>query len=153
MTETQPSSTVPTAAPTQAAPEAKAAPKVKQTRTPKQLAQLQAAREKRKAKKQQGGGSIARSDSGEEFIKRIERAEPEAREKKSTGKRKREARGISFDSPTSYAMGALALAGLGIAAYQAKKKGGGSMFGQAASSQQQQPQPQNLNTANLFGGY
>ena len=136
------------------------APKVKQTRTPKQLEQLAAAREKRRQKRQNNAGSITRSGSADEFIRRIERAEPEAREKKpsSSGhgtKRKREARGISFKSPGSYALGAVALGALGLVAYGAKKKGTGSFFGPNTKTNQPPTgppqQPSNLNTSNLFG--
>ena len=134
------------------------APKVKQTRTPKQLEQLAAAREKRRQKRQNNAGSITRSGSADEFIRRIERAEPEAREKKPSShgtKRKREARGISFKSPGSYAIGAVALGALGLVAYGAKKKGTGSFFGPNTKTNQPPtgpPQPpSNLNTSNLFG--
>lgn len=66
--------------------------------------------------------------------------------------------GLSFKSPSSYAMGALALAGLGMAAYQVKKNGGLILKSSTAGTPLSKPvpqtglqTPQSLNTANLYG--
>lgn len=105
-------------------------PKVKKPRTSKQLEQLAQARAKRGKKTKGtggGGGSIVtKSDSADDFVKRLERADPEVSENVPKGKkRKREsdARSLSFGGTKDLFTGALVVGGLGIAAYQLKKKG------------------------------
>lgn len=87
------------------------------------------ARQKRSEKaKTRKSTSIARSGGGaDEFLSRIEKADPDTHRQsssKSPKKRKGDTYGGSFQlsTPKEFLIGAAALGGLGFAAYHAKKK-------------------------------
>jgi hypothetical protein len=131
-------------------------PKAKRQCTSRQLEQLAAAREKRKQKKASQPRSSSRSnESADDFMKKLEQAEPRAVSSRGSGggshKRKRQgASGVSFGSPSDFAIGAVAMVGLGAYAWYQKKKGVIPSSGSNTASKPLQSNPASAPEAGMF---
>jgi hypothetical protein len=139
--------------------------KPKRDNSPKQLEQLKRARQKKSQlaaeRKASRKHAITRStksstDSAEDLVRRIEKADPETHTRSSSRsrspKRRRGAspsggfKGLALGSTKDFALGAVFLGGLALAAYEAKKKIGNSSSGRAS------PASQTPSTMNPTGG-
>jgi hypothetical protein len=128
--------------------------KPKRDNTPKQLEQLKRARQKKSQlaaeRKASRKHAITRStksskDSAEDLVRRIERADPETHTRSSSRSRSPKRRrgaspsgGFKFGSTKDFALGAVFLGGMALAAYEAKKKIGNSSSVPASESSAQQ---------------